>query len=410
MSPPQDLQGLTPGAVRALQHMARQSGYESPEAYLDALEVRDKNIQRTLMAARAQPLNPVQRTAYGTLYHCNALTYMQAQPEASHDLIITSPPFGLVRKKEYGNAASTHYCDWFRPFAQEMHRLLRESGSLVIDIGGSWVKGQPTRSLYHFDLLTMLVKEYGFHLCLEHFWYNPSKLPSPAEWVTIRRVRPKDAVNCVWWLSKSPYPKASNKRVVSPYSGRMEKLLEDGYEGRKRPSGHNISQGFSQRQQGAIPSNLLAIANTESNSAYSAYCRENDLPIHPARFPAKLPEYFIRMLTDPGDKVFDPFSGSFLTGRVCEELGRSWAGTELEWDYVQGGKSRFLPEAPDVVRPGITSYTLTAPCSFDDTDDIALPPDGGKKRQKKPAKTEKTTDNTINDIADQACTKEADNG
>lgn len=392
--PPQDLQGLTPGAIKALKDMARQLGHPTPEAYLDALEKRDSGIHHTLVAARAQPLNPVQHTRCGTLYHGNALTYMQAQSEASHDLIMTSPPFGLVRKKEYGNAASSHYCAWFRPFAQEMHRILKDTGSLVIDIGGSWVKGQPTRSLYHFDLLTMLVKEYGFHLCLEHFWYNPSKLPSPAEWVTIRRVRPKDAVNCVWWLSKTPYPKASNKRIVAPYSGRMERLLEEGYEGRKRPSGHDISQGFSQRQQGAIPSNLLAIANTESNSAYSTYCRDNDLPIHPARFPAKLPEYFIRMLTDPGDKVFDPFSGSFLTGRVCEELNRQWAGTELDLSYVQGGQSRFLPEAPDVIRQGTTSYTLTAPCSLGDTDDIALPADGGKKRAKKVVDAEHTTDKT----------------
>lgn len=384
MSPlPQDLNGITAGAARALKEIARQHGYPSAEAYLDDLDVRDQRTRQALDEARDAPLTAVHQTDLGTMYHGNALTYMQAQAEESHDLIMTSPPFGLVRKKEYGNAAATQYCDWFRPFAQEMHRILKDTGSLVIDIGGSWEKGLPTRSLYHFDLLTMLVREYGFHLCLEHFWYNPSKLPSPAEWVTVRRVRPKDAVNCVWWLSKTPYPKASNKRTVAPYSGSMEKLLANGYEGRRRPSGHDISPGFSQRQQGAIPSNLLAIANTESNSAYSTYCRTHELPIHPARFPAKLPEYFIRMLTDPGDKVLDPFSGSFLTGRVCEELGRYWAGTELEADYIEGGRSRFLSDAPDIIRPGINTYEVFAPCSLGDTDDIPLPPDGGKKRQKK---------------------------
>lgn len=380
MSPPQDLQGLSHGALYALQRIAHQHGYPDAETYLDGLERRDAAVRDILAAARKAPLHAVRQTALGTMYEGDALTYMQKQASGSHDLIMTSPPFGLVRKKEYGNAAAEEYCDWFRPFAQEMNRILTDTGSLVIDIGGSWEKGLPTRSLYHYDLLIMLVREFGFHLCLEHFWFSPSKLPSPAEWVTIRRIRPKDAVNCVWWLAKTPYPKAGNKRVVAPYSDRMEHLLLNGYEGRKRPSGHDISDRFSKRQQGAISPNLLAIANTESNSAYSAYCREQGLPIHPARFPAKLPEYFIRMLTDPGDMVFDPFSGSFLTARVCEETGRRWAGTELERDYVQGGISRFLPDAPNVLRTDRTVYQIPAPCIFGDTDDIPLPADGGRKR------------------------------
>src|SRR5690606_28107862 len=119
----------------------------------------------------------------------------------SIDLIMTSPPFGLVKKKDYGNEDADEYIDWFRKFADGFRRVLKPEGSLVIDIGGSWVQGQPTRSLYHFELLIMLVKEFGFHLAQEFYWWNPSKLPSPAEWVTIRRIRVKDAVNCIWWLS-----------------------------------------------------------------------------------------------------------------------------------------------------------------------------------------------------------------
>ena len=123
---------------------------------------------------------------------------------------MTSPPFGLVRRKEYGNADAHKYLDWFRPFAGQFRRVLKERGSLVIDIGGAWIPGQPTRSLYHFKLLLMLCEEYVFHLAQEFYWWNPSKLPSPAEWVNIRRIRVKDAVNTVWWLSLSPWPKASN--------------------------------------------------------------------------------------------------------------------------------------------------------------------------------------------------------
>ena len=170
----------------------------------------------------------------------------------------------------------------------------------------------------------MLCKDYGFHLCLEHFWWNPAKLPTPAEWVNIRRVRVKDAVNCIWWLSPTPFPKASNRRVLAPYSESMNGLIANGYRAKLRPSGHNISTKFQRHNGGAIPPNLLAIANTESNGKYQEYCKERGIAPHPARFPSALPEYFIKFLTDPGDLVVDPFGGSCVTGEVCESLKRKW--------------------------------------------------------------------------------------
>jgi site-specific DNA-methyltransferase (cytosine-N4-specific) len=85
----------------------------------------------------------------------------------------------------------------------------------------------------------MLCREFDFHLAQEFFWWNPSKLPTPAEWVNIRRVRVKDAINCIWWLSRTPWPKASNRRVLIPYSDSMEELLKNGYKAKRRPSGHD---------------------------------------------------------------------------------------------------------------------------------------------------------------------------
>lgn len=180
-------------------------------------------------------------TKHGRMHRVDSLEFMRSDvADDSVDLIMTSPPFGLVRKKSYGNVDADGYVDWFRPFGVEFFRALKSSGSLVIDIGGSWNRGRPTRSLYHFELLIMLCRDLGFHLAQEMFWWNPSKLPSPAEWVTVRRVRVKDAVNCVWWLSKTPWPKASNRRVLIPYSKAMKALLDKGYKAKKRPSGHEI--------------------------------------------------------------------------------------------------------------------------------------------------------------------------
>ena len=155
--------------------------------------------------------------------------------------------------------------------------MLKSNGSLVIDIGGSWIPGQPTRSLYHFKLLIMLCEEHGFHLAQEFYCWNPAKLPSPAEWVNIRRIRVKDAVDCVWWLSPTPWPKAGNRRVLQPYSSSMRLLLRNGCKARKRPSGHDISTKFSRDNRAAIPPNLIAIAHTDSNSHYLRYCKDNGI-------------------------------------------------------------------------------------------------------------------------------------
>jgi len=321
-------------------------------------------------------------TKLGAIYQGNSLAYLHNHAkESSVNLIMTSPPFGLVRKKSYGNEDADTYCDWFRPFAEGFKRVIKDDGSLVIDLGGAWKHGTPTRSLYHYKLLIMLCEEYGFHLAQEHYWWNPSKLPSPAEWVNVRRVRVKDAINCIWWLSKTPYPKASNKRVLAPYSDSMKSLLKNGYKGKMRPSGHDISTNFSINNGGAVPPNLLAIANSESNGAYQDYCRDNNIEIHPARFPALLPEYFIRFLTDPGDLVLDPFGGSCMTGMVAEALGRKWTCIEMSSEYIRGGIGRFQGEPKPAIKGRHAFYSINTPCSLPVNEKkVPLVANGGETR------------------------------
>ena len=329
------------------------------------------------------------------MYCVDSLEFMRAEmADESTGLIITSPPFGLVRKKTYGNVDADDYVAWFRPFGVEFSRILKSHGSLVIDIGGAWNRGQPTRSLYHFELLIMLCKELDFHLAQEIFWWNPSKLPTPAEWVTVRRVRVKDAVNCIWWLSKTPWPKASNRRVLVPYSESMKNLLRNGYKARKRPSGHEISDKFRIDNRASIPPNLLAVPNTESNSYYLRYCKEKGLPQHPARFPSDVPEFFVRMLTDPGDLVLDPFAGSCVTGEVAERLKRRWICCEIVEDYLAGALARFhkkalslFPDLPENRPTKDTTYKISHPAAmWNRLDDGPLPADGGEKRPESPSR------------------------
>ena len=211
----------------------------------------------------------------------------------------------------------------------------------MVDIGGSWNPGEPTRSLYHYELLVALCRRLHFHLAQEFFWYNPARLPTPAEWVTVRRVRVKDAVNTVWWLSKTPHPKANNRNVLREYSDSMRELLVRGYKPKLRPSGHDISDKFQRDNGGAIPPNLIELSNTESNSYYLTACRQANIKPHPARFPVALPEFFIKFLTDPHDLVVDPFGGSNSTGEAAEAQQRYWMTFELIPEYLEGSKFRF---------------------------------------------------------------------
>ena len=335
--------------------------------------------------ADQHPLSEIRtyhETRFGKTLLGDSLCYLfNGASEQSVDLIMTSPPFGLVRKKTYGNEDAHRYCRWFRPFAEGCRRVLKDNGSLVIDIGGAWKRGAPTRSLYHFELLLMLCNDYGFHLCQEHYWWNPSKLPTPAEWVNVRRVRVKDAINCIWWLSPTRWPKANNRRVLAPYSDAMRHLLKNGYQAKRRPSGHDISTKFGRDNGGSVPPNLLAVANTESNGRYQSHCRQHDLPIHPARYPAEVPEYFIRLLTDRGDLVVDPFAGSCVTGAVAEALERRWVCCELNEDYLEGAAARFGPAAQSHDRNKPTTYSLNSPCALQvDDNDAPLIADGGLTR------------------------------
>jgi len=294
-------------------------------------------------------IDPAYFTDQGAAYCGDSRDILKCFPDESINLIFTSPPFALQRKKSYGNEEQSEYVDWFLEFGRLVLPKLKEDGSFVVDLGGAYRKGMPSRSLYNFRVLIRMVDELGFHLAEDFYWHNPSKLPSPIEWVNKRKLRAKDSVNTVWWFSKTPFPKANVSNVLVEYSGRMKKLLKDPdayYSPKKRPSGHDISKSFGKDNGGAIPPNLLQIPNSEANSKYLEGCKAAGVKRHPARFPAKLPEFFIKMLTDPGDLVVDIFAGSNTTGQVAESLGRRWLALELLNEYVAASAFRFAaPEA-----------------------------------------------------------------
>lgn len=292
---------------------------------------------------------PYHSTNLGAAFLGDSLEVLTDLRDESVNLVVTSPPFALTYKKSYGNVPASEYVEWFLPYGREIHRILAKDGSFVLDIGGAWNKGSPTRSLYQFKLLLALCEKVGFHLAEDIYWYNPGAIPAPAEWVNVRRIRVKTAVDMVWWLSKTEWPKADNTRVLKDYSKDMVRLIEKGYKAKRRPSGHNITKKFGRDHGGAIPPNLIELGNNDSNGHYLKACARSGLPVHPARFPRGLPEFFIRLCTDEGDVVLDPFAGSNVTGEAAEGLGRRWIAVEIQREFLDGSRYRFLQPSLNLV-------------------------------------------------------------
>jgi site-specific DNA-methyltransferase (cytosine-N4-specific) len=332
---------------------------------------------------------PYYETESGAAYIGDSRELLKELPDSSIDLVCTSPPFALLREKEYGNVSADKYIEWFEPFLKQFKRVLKDQGSFIIDLGGSWQKGKPYRSLYQYEFLLKLCRDededgLGWHLAQELYWYNPAKLPTPAEWVTIRRIRVKDALNTVWWLRPTDYVdekggKVSNRKVLKPYSDAQKNLMENGYNKERRPSDHNPSDVWDNKNEGAIPPNLIedsdlggsfgvrdedseigdpvyvdtpsenwrapvnviSASNTASNTRYHRRCREEGIDQHPARFPKDLPEFAIALTTDKQDIVLDPFAGSNTTGQVAEQMDRRWLAFDENEEYLKGSIFRF---------------------------------------------------------------------
>lgn len=284
-------------------------------------------------------------------------------------LILTSPPFPLNNKKSYGNLTGDQYQEWFKRLAPTFADLLCDNGSIVIELGNAWEPGRPVQSLLPLKSLMDFVEnpDADLRLCQEFVCYNPARLPSPAQWVTIERIRTTDSYTHVWWMAKTDFPKANNYRTLRPYSDSMKRLLErQSYNDGARPSEHHISSdSFTKDHGGSIAHNFFEVeqmdedrevrlpnafsfSNTVSNDYYMRACREREIKPHPARMPKGLAAFFIEFLTDPGDLVLDPFAGSNTTGYMSELLGRQWISIEVLDTYIEQSKLRF--EDPEIVK------------------------------------------------------------
>ena len=161
-------------------------------------------------------------TAHGVMLQGVAEKILKTRAVASLkkrvQLIFTSPPFPLNRKKKYGNLQGDAYAEWLTAFGPLFKEFLTDDGSIVIELGNSWEPSQPTMSTLALKSLLRFQEENELHLCQEIICHNPARLPSPAQWVTIERIRLKDSYTRLWWMSPTSRPKARKSTLPGPFS------------------------------------------------------------------------------------------------------------------------------------------------------------------------------------------------
>ncbi len=312
------------------------------------------------LGKRRRYSKPLYTTYFGEMYYGlseKVLSHnkIKEKYEGKVQLIFTSPPFPLNAKKKYGNLTGKKYIKWLSKFANLFKNYIVEDGSIVIEIGNAWEPKKPIMSTVVIKSLLEFLEKGNLNLCQEFVWFNPAKLPSPVQWVNVKRIRVKDSFTKIWWMSKIENPKADNRRVLQEYSSRMKSLIKNQkYNSGRRPSAHKIGEtSFLTYNEGAIPpnvidgdyveslTNILKGSNTGSVEKYQSYCRGNGIASHPARMPSSLAEFFIKFLTSENDIVLDPFAGSNTTGYVAESLNRRWVGIEANWNYAPHSLARF---------------------------------------------------------------------
>lgn len=253
--------------------------------------------------------------------HCgDCLDILQAMPAESVDLIVTSPPYADARSRTYGGISPDNYVEWFGARAEQMRRVLKPTGSFVLNIKEKAVDGE--RHTYVLDLILAMKREIGFRWVEEYIWHKTTA--APGKW----KYRFRDAWERIIHFSKTKDFKMNQDSVKVPVGDwtetRLKHMSKNDRERRNSATDSGIGRRISawEGRDLVYPSNVLHKSPIAHNTGHSA------------AFPEWLPEFFIKLFTNEGDIVLDPFSGSGTTYRVTEQLNRVPVGIEIKPDYI----------------------------------------------------------------------------
>lgn len=255
-----------------------------------------------------------------TLFAGDCLDALTNVPSDSVDLIVTSPPYADARKRTYGGIRPDDYVEWFLPRAREFYRVLAPTGSFVLNIKEKCVDGE--RHTYVLELIQALRSECEFRWVEEYVWHKTTS--APGYW----RNRFRDAWERCLHFTKERHFKMNQDAVRVPIGdwteARLKKLGNADLTRHNSATGSGVGRkiAYWTDKETVLPNNVLYGSPVAHNTGHSA------------AYPEWLPEWFIKLFTDEGDVVLDPFVGSGTTLRVAQRLGRQGIGVEVLHDVA----------------------------------------------------------------------------
>lgn len=262
------------------------------------------------------------------LYLGDSKEVIKRIPDNSVDLIFTSPPYADQRKSTYGGIHPDKYVDWFLPLSKELLRVLKPTGTFVLNIKEKVTEGE--RSTYVMELILAMRKQ-GWLWTEEFIWHKKNSYPG--KWPN----RFRDSWERLIQFNKDKKFDMYQEEVMVPMGDWAKSRLKKLSDTDKRRDNSKVGSGFGKNisnwinRDKAYPSNVLHLA-TECNNKN-----------HSAAFPEELPEWFIKLFTKKGDTVLDPFMGSGTTNFVAQRLKRNSIGIEIMEEYYDMVKEKIEP-------------------------------------------------------------------
>lgn len=276
------------------------------------------------------PLNGSHSTSfdwYDHLFTGDCQQLLPTLPDNSVDLIVTSPPYADNRKKTYGGIAPDDYVAWFLPISRELHRVLKPTGTFVLNIKEKVVNGE--RHTYVLELI-LAMRQQGWLWTEEFIWHKKNSYPG--KWPN----RFRDAWERCLQFNKDRHFAMYQENVMVPMGDWAKARLKNLSVTDQVRDESKVGSGFGKRvanwvgRDKVFPTNVLHLA-TESNNRN-----------HSATFPLELPRWFIKLFTQEGDVVLDPFMGVGTTALAAQSLARHYVGIEIKEEYVDLANDALL--------------------------------------------------------------------
>ena len=268
------------------------------------------------------------------IIHGDCEKVLEDIPDNSIDLIFTSPPYADQRNKTYGGIKPSEYVKWFLPKSRQFLRVLKPTGTFILNIKERVVNGE--RHIYVIELI-LKMREQGWLWTEEFIWHKKNSYPG--KWPN----RFRDSWERLLQFNKERKFNMYQEEVMVPIGNWSKKRLNKLSETDKTRDESRVNSGFGKNisnwlgREKVYPSNVIYMATECSNRNHSA------------TFPETLPTWFIKLFTKPGDTVLDPFIGSGTTAIAAKKLGRNFIGIDIHEEYCNIARNRIYTLQPRLI-------------------------------------------------------------